>query len=354
MDSNLALRRKPAPVLRGKPGRLDAERALEETATTKRLRIRTWHSREILQSGLEQIEKNNGVIEVGAVGLGDRGDRCASRWGRSRPPPSVFSRGSFPLHCGVVKSPEGFLEVRDLTIRYASRPGNALNAVNLAVAREGSLAVLGDSGAGKSTLGKAMLGLLAPGVAARGEVLFDGVDMLSAAAERVRAIRGKRIAILGQDPAQAFHPQRRVGPQIAEMWSRDHARDALAAVELGEARFFDSYPHELSGGQLQRAALAMALCREPELLVADEPASALDTVTQAAILRLLVKLRVERRLALVFITHDPRLLPAVAERAVVLREGRVVEEGPVDEVLRRPRHSFTRELVECAAGAGWR
>lgn len=253
------------------------------------------------------------------------------------------------------------LEVRELSVRYASRAVNALESISLELPRQGSLAVLGESGAGKSTLARAMLGLFAAGAVVTGSVRFGGVDMVTASATEMAGIRGKRIALLAQDPAWVFHPQRRVGAQIAECLALhgetnggERARAALAEVELGEARFFDSYPHQLSGGQLQRAALALSLCCAPEVLIADEPTSALDTVTASRVLELLARLRAQRAISLILVLHDPRLAARTAEQVAVLHEGRIVESGAPSEVLRRPRHAFTRELVESASGAGWR
>lgn len=255
------------------------------------------------------------------------------------------------------------ITVRDLCVRYASRSTSALNSISIELLRGGSLAILGESGAGKSTLAKAMLGMFAPGATVSGSVLFGSLDLVSERSN-LAEIRGKSISLLPQDPAWVLHPQRRVGPQIAECVRLhlkagyrhciDRARASLAEVELGEPRFFDAYPHQLSGGQLQRAGLAMALCCGPEVLIADEPTSALDTVTAARLLRLLAALQVHRALTLMLILHDPRLAATAAEQIAVVHEGRIVETGPSGTLLSRPRHAFTRELVDCASGAGWR
>lgn len=250
------------------------------------------------------------------------------------------------------------LEVSRLTVCYGSRA--ALDRVNLRVEPAETVGIVGESGAGKSTLALAILGLLPSSAATSGAILFEGGDLLSAP-EAVRdRVRGARIALLWQDPYAALNPVLRIEDQVAEVL-RAHSRgtsravrtrrsrEILEAVGLGDERRRRAFPHELSGGERQRAALAQAMVCRPSLLIADEPTSSLDAIMQAAVLDLLRDLVHLHGSALLFISHDPRVVKRLAQRVLVMERGRVVEQGPADGIFRRPVHTFTRELVRAAA-----
>jgi peptide/nickel transport system ATP-binding protein len=224
------------------------------------------------------------------------------------------------------------------------------------------LCVVGESGSGKSMTANAVMGLLPTGVhASRGRALFDGQDVLAMDEISHRALRGRRIGMIFQEPMTALNPLMRVGEQIAEVFEahglltpRTRKEKALALLE--EVRLPDpeaalrAYPFELSGGQRQRVMIAMALALEPELLIADEPTTALDVTTQAQILHLVKDLQQRHGMAVMFITHDFGVVAEIADRVCVMREGRIVEMGSAREVLDDPQHEYTRALIEAIPG----
>ncbi|WP_110650057.1 ABC transporter ATP-binding protein [Salinicola peritrichatus] len=224
------------------------------------------------------------------------------------------------------------------------------------------LCVVGESGSGKSMTANAVMGLLPTGVhATKGRALFAGQDVLAMNEVSHRALRGRRIGMIFQEPMTALNPLMRVGEQIAEVFeahglltSRERRERALALLE--EVRLPDpatalrAYPFELSGGQRQRVMIAMALALEPELLIADEPTTALDVTTQAQILHLIKDLQARRGMAVMFITHDFGVVAEIADRVCVMREGRIVEMGSAREVLDNPQHEYTRALIEAIPG----
>ena len=224
------------------------------------------------------------------------------------------------------------------------------------------LCVVGESGSGKSMTANAVMGLLPTGVhASRGRALFDGQDVLAMDEISHRALRGRRIGMIFQEPMTALNPLMRVGEQIAEVFEahglltpRTRKEKALALLE--EVRLPDpeaalrAYPFELSGGQRQRVMIAMALALEPELLIADEPTTALDVTTQAQILHLVKDLQQRHGMAVMFITHDFGVVAEIADRVCVMREGRIVEMGSAREVLDNPQHEYTRALIEAIPG----
>jgi len=218
----------------------------------------------------------------------------------------------------------GLLAVRNLTISYSGWE-EVVKGFNLDIAAGEAVALLGPSGCGKTTLALALLRLL-PGNARvlSGSIRLGGRDMLRVAAGTLRQIRGAEASIILQEPAMSLNPFMRAGDQIAEVarahipgsprnWRR-HAELALAEVGLGDSRFYFAYPHQLSSGQRQRIAIAQALVCKPQFLIADEPTSALDSKTQAEILELFKELRRSRRLALLFITHNPAILAGLVDR----------------------------------------
>lgn len=215
----------------------------------------------------------------------------------------------------------------------------------------------GESGSGKSMTGLAILGLLPEGSTSGGEIRFDAQNLLSCGEREYGSLRGARIAMVFQDPTASLHPMLTIGRQLTDhlrvhtgMSKRDAMAKALATLELVKvpdpATALKKYPHQFSGGQLQRVAIAVAIICEPEILIADEPTTALDVTVQAGVLRLLKQLCDELGIAVLLITHDLGVMSSLAERISVMRHGEIVEEGPRYEVLRRPQHEYTRALVE--------
>jgi len=254
------------------------------------------------------------------------------------------------------------LEVRDLHVMYRGREGEqraALAGVSFDLGAGEVLGVLGESGSGKSTLATALVRLLpANGRISRGVVLFEEKDLLEAAPEELRGIRGGRISLIFQEPSLALHPTMRAGQQIYQVLAahgtagksvlREKTRQILGMVFPEEAeRIARSFPHELSGGQRQRVLIAQAVACGPSVILADEPTASLDPTTQMEMLGVFRTLREKLGLAMIFITHNPALLAGFADRVLVLYGGRVVELGPAADVLREPRHPYTKALFQC-------
>jgi len=257
-------------------------------------------------------------------------------------------------------TPEPLLAVRDLTIQYAAgAAAPVLDHVSFDVSAGETVGLLGVSGSGKSTLLLALVGLLPPAARVTGSVRWKGEELIGAPEGRMRALRGAAIASIFQDPAAALNPVLRAGTQVAEVL-RAHRRTsreavpgavdkALRAAGLGDPQAIArAYPHELSGGQRQRVAIAQALAAAPEMLLADEPTSALDSVAEADLLALLRVLTTVQGLALLLVSHNVWTLRRIATRVVVLGDGRVVEQGPVAQVLDQPQAGHTRTLVQAA------
>jgi oligopeptide/dipeptide ABC transporter ATP-binding protein len=250
-------------------------------------------------------------------------------------------------------------EIRDLRVVFPGGDGGleAVSGVDLAVERGQVLAVVGESGSGKSVTMLAAMGLTGPGVRVTGSVKLDGEEFVGRP-EALRHIRGKRIAMIFQDPMTALNPVLTVGAQIAEM-IRIHDRSvsqrqalrravellARVAVPYPERRAAQ-YPHEFSGGMRQRAMIAMAIANDPDILIADEPTTALDVTIQAQIIELLDELRRERGLGLVLITHDLGIVAGLADSVAILYAGRVVERAPVREAFYRPAHPYASSLLK--------
>lgn len=257
-------------------------------------------------------------------------------------------------------SSENALTVENLTIEVAERAGPRalVHDVSFAVARGMRLGLVGESGSGKSLTALAIMRLLAAPVriAAGTIALGDGLDLAALGERELAAVRGRRVAMVYQDPLSALNPVRRVGDQIAEAIrahepvaraaGRARAVELLAEVGVPEpARRAEQYPHEFSGGMRQRVVIAMALSAGPELIVADEPTTALDVTTQARILELLLRLAEERGLAVILITHDLGVAARFCDRLQVMYGGRLVETGPLGDLYRTPLHPYTEGLL---------
>jgi len=258
-----------------------------------------------------------------------------------------------------VATNEPVLSVRDLEVSLLGRRGKlvAVDGVSFDIAAGEVLGVVGESGAGKSLTGAAVIGLLEPpGRITGGEVWLDGHRIDNASPEEMRKVRGARIGMVFQNPLTSLNPLYRIGDQIVETIrthkrvsqaeARERAIALLQEVGIQGARArIDSYPHEFSGGMRQRVVLALALCAEPELLIADEPTTSLDVSIQAQIIQLLKRLCGERGTAVMLITHDMGVIAETADRVAVMYAGRIVEIGPVRDVVQRPRHPYTQGLM---------
>ena len=254
---------------------------------------------------------------------------------------------------------EPILSARDLRVSFATEEGplQAVDGVSFEVRPGEVLAIVGESGSGKSVTAQTLVGLTrSENARIEGSVEFAGTELVGASEASLRRLRGDRVAMVFQDSASSFNPVYRVGRQIEEAIAahREISRTAgrARAIELLEAvgipdpaRRVDAYPHEFSGGMRQRAMIAMALALEPEVLIADEPTTALDVTIQAQILRLLEDLNRERDLAMILITHDLGVVAEVADRVLVMYAGRIVEEGSLDEIFYDPQHPYTWGLL---------
>ncbi|MEE1927746.1 ABC transporter ATP-binding protein [Streptomyces sp. TRM 70351] len=253
------------------------------------------------------------------------------------------------------------LEVRDLHVEFHTRDGvaKAVNGVNYAVSAGETLAVLGESGSGKSVTAQAVMGILdmPPGRITKGEILFQGQDMLKMSKEEHRKIRGARMAMIFQDALSSLNPVFTVGFQLGEMYrihqgmSRKDAKvkaiELMERVKIPAARQrVNDYPHQFSGGMRQRIMIAMALALEPDLIIADEPTTALDVTVQAQVMDLLAELQREFHMGLILITHDLGVVADVADKIAVMYAGRIVETAPVHELYKRPAHPYTRGLLD--------
>jgi peptide/nickel transport system ATP-binding protein len=251
------------------------------------------------------------------------------------------------------------LELRDLRVEFPTRRGTltALDGVSFAIAPGEVLGVVGESGAGKSMTGAAIIGLLEPpGRIAGGQILLNGRRIDGLPAAEMRRVRGREIGAIFQDPLTTLNPLYRVGDQLVETMlahlditpaeARKRAVDWLDLVGIpAAAQRIGSYPHEFSGGMRQRVVIALALCAEPRLIVADEPTTALDVSIQAQVIALLKRLAREQGTAMMLITHDMGVIADTADRVAVMYAGRIVEIGPVREVVKHPKHPYSVGLM---------
>ena len=252
------------------------------------------------------------------------------------------------------------LQVRDLRTYFETRAGTikAVDGISFTLERGEILGLVGESGSGKSVTGFSLIGLLdPPGRIAGGSVMFQGKELVGLPQAEMRTLRGKRIAMIFQDPAATLNPVLTIGQQMAmavqaHAGGGDGAALALAARSLARvgipdaAARLNAYPHEFSGGMRQRVAIAIALLHEPELIIADEPTTALDVSIQAQILAEMKTLAQESGTALIWISHDLAIVSSLADRVIVLYLGRIMEFGPVADVLRAPLHPYTRGLLD--------
>ncbi|WP_192888448.1 ABC transporter ATP-binding protein [Paracidovorax avenae] len=274
-----------------------------------------------------------------------------------------MTSGTF-LPSSHVPAPGTLLEVRGLQVDLPTRHGmaRAVRGVDFTLARGGTLGLVGESGCGKSLTAMALMGLLPEGAQATGRVRFDGQELLDMPESELARLRGRRIAMVFQEPMTALNPVHTIGAQVAEPLRRHlglaRAEARMQAVALLDrvgipraAQRFDAYPHEFSGGQRQRITIAMALACGPDVLIADEPTTALDATVQRQILELIAGLVAERGMALVLISHDLGVVAQNVDRVLVMYGGSVVEDGPTREVFAHRAHPYTHGLF--AARPRW-
>jgi len=275
---------------------------------------------------------------------------------------------ALPLVDPLQQKPIGnpLLSVRGLTVEFLSRAGRvrAVDSVDLDLPSGAAIGLVGESGSGKSVTALSLLSLVpAPGRITAGSVRLAGEDLLHVSDRGLRQVRGGRVAYIAQDPSGALNPLLKVGEQVAEVvrahsqlstrGARERARELFGQVRLPRPEeLFDSYPHELSRGMRQRVVIAAALAGDPEVIVADEPTTALDVTTQAEVLELLDELRSRRRVTMLFISHDLAVVSRICDQLIVMYAGRVVERGPIGRLFSRPAHPYTKHLLACLPELG--
>ena len=241
------------------------------------------------------------------------------------------------------------LEVKDLCIKFPRHGDvNVVDHVSFVVRPRQTMGLVGESGCGKSITSLTIMGLLDPKAKVSGEILYDGQNLLNMDQKQMNALRGREIAMIYQDALSSLNPSMLIKAQMKQLTKRGVTRTAeelLELVGLDPKRTLDSYPHELSGGQRQRVLIAMALTRDPKLIIADEPTTALDVTVQKQVIDLLNKLQKELGFAMVFVSHDLALVAEVANSITVMYAGQVVEQGPVSDILCHPVHEYTRGLL---------
>ncbi|MBU9849850.1 dipeptide/oligopeptide/nickel ABC transporter permease/ATP-binding protein [Rahnella aceris] len=270
---------------------------------------------------------------------------------------TTVNRASVP---SAIQGNNALLEVVDLQVNFRSGKQSvaAVKGVSFYVAKGECLGLIGESGSGKSVTALSVMGLVSspPGEITAGAIYVGGEEMLSRTQSELQQRRGARVAYIFQDPLTTLHPQFSIGAQIIEAiqahqplsnrLAKEKALTLLHSVGIDEAAArFDAFPHQLSGGQRQRVGIAVALANDPEIIIADEPTTALDVTVQARILELLQQLRRERGLTLLFITHDFSVIAQICDRVAVMRNGEIVESGETRSVLRDPQHDYTRRLI---------
>lgn len=251
------------------------------------------------------------------------------------------------------------IQIKNLSVNVnASTNGKKiLDNVCLQIPQRSIFALVGGSGSGKSTTGLSILRLLDPGLKiSSGEIIFDGRDILKISSEELRHVRGKDIAMVFQEPLYAFNPVLPIGRQIEEVFlshadfsSKKRTEETLKLLDIvgikEPRRVYKNYPHQLSGGMRQRAMIAQAVALKPKLIIADEPTSSLDVTLQARIIELFIKLRDDFNLAVLLITHDLGVVEHMADTVAVMNGGQIIETGAVSQVLKKPQHVYTQELL---------
>ncbi len=248
------------------------------------------------------------------------------------------------------------LEVKNLSVAFGDR--TVVDKVSYTLHRGRTLGIVGESGSGKSVSSMALMGLLPKKATVSGTALLDGTDLLGLTEDEFRTIRGRRIGMIFQEPMTSLNPVQRCGAQVVEMLrqheevSADEARERTIALFREvllprPEKIFDSYPHEISGGQKQRVMIAMALINHPDILIADEPTTALDVTVQKTILELLKSLQEKYGISIIFITHDLGVIAQIADDILVMYRGKVVEQGPAKEILYNPQQPYTKGLLAC-------
>ena len=254
------------------------------------------------------------------------------------------------------------LEINNLSINFATRDGSftAVNNISFDIEKNQTMALVGESGSGKSVTAMSILQLLPKPQATYSQessIKFNNKEIIDAAKEDLLSIRGNIVSMIFQEPMTSLNPYHRVGNQITESIllhsnvskkeAIKEAMDLMSLVEIDDvSRRFYSYPHELSGGQRQRIMIAMALVNKPELLIADEPTTALDVTIQAQILDLMGKLKTELGMSILFITHDLGLVQEFSDQVCVMKNGEIVEQGDTNEVFTNPSHAYTKKLLD--------
>jgi peptide/nickel transport system ATP-binding protein len=253
------------------------------------------------------------------------------------------------------------LTVNNLSVNFKTENGffEVVNNVSFALAKGEVIGIVGESGSGKSVTSLAIMRLLEPVVSqVKGEILLDGINLLELPEPQMQAIRGNRVGMIFQEPMTSLNPVLTCGFQVAEaiklhqhLNSADPRKRAIALfneVQLPRPEaIFDSYPHEISGGQKQRVMIAMALSCDPEILIADEPTTALDVTVQKTIIELLLRLKGERNMSMVFISHDLGIIGEIADRVIVMYKGQIVEQASIADIFNNPQHPYTKGLLAC-------
>ncbi len=289
--------------------------------------------------------------EQGRSGRFRRGGRQPGRGEQTRQLDGIGGMGT--------PAPDAFLSVRDLRVHFPTDDGvvKSVDGMSFDLARGKTLGIVGESGSGKSVTSMSVMGLHKPGtVRTQGSIRLDGQELIGAPGETIRGLRGKRMAMIFQDPLSAMHPFYTVGHQIIEAYkvhnsvstsaARAHAIDMLERVGIPQPKSrVDDYPHQFSGGMRQRAMIAMALSCDPDLLIADEPTTALDVTVQAQILDLIRDLQSEFNSAVMIITHDLGVVAELSDDIMVMYAGRAVEYASAEEIFKRPQHPYTWGLL---------
>ncbi len=257
------------------------------------------------------------------------------------------------------------MEVKDLKVTFALRFGDltAIDGINFTLDKKEKLGLVGESGAGKSVTGFSIINLISkPGFISDGKVIFEGRELQSMSDKKIRAIRGNRISMIFQDPMMTLNPVLTIGTQMVETVlahknvSKKEAREiALAKLKKvyipSPEKRLQQYPHECSGGMRQRIVIAIALLTDPSLIIADEPTTALDVTIQAGIMDLLIELCETENMGLMLITHDLAVVSQVTEKIAVMYAGKIIETGPTDLIVQKPRHPYTKGLISSLPGS---